>query len=244
MAKIDREKIHNILVVRTDRIGKTGQAARYYGLGEALLNTVAIRALKETFQACCVVLVNPAARELLMGSPEIDEIIVFDEDKWNRSIRARLSLLWQIRRRKFDLAVIFNPTKRFHLLTYLAGIKNEAQDQQPRKETDQYGLKPRAFIGFCVDGHFLLFQKPDQIRILERRHDRLELFKFCGLPILLRFRAQGLLHGFLELAGDFLALDRNLGNLSLTDPLLKFRVGNFQKPAGREGIEKRKYQKP
>ncbi len=122
MCKINKLKIRKILIVRTDRIGKVGPSARYYGLGEALLNTVAIRALKETFNASCVALVNPAVQELLSDSPEIDEIIVFNEDEWNNNLLARLRLFWRIRRMRFDLAVIFNPTKRFHILTYLAGI--------------------------------------------------------------------------------------------------------------------------
>ena len=120
--KIDKDKIHRILVIRTDRIGRISHSARYCGLGEALLNIPAIRALKQNFNSSIVALVNPVVKELLAGSPEIDQILTFDEDKWNKSIFTRLRLLRQIRKGKYDLAVIFNPTKRFHILTYLAGI--------------------------------------------------------------------------------------------------------------------------
>lgn len=107
---IEKDRIHRILVIRTDRIG------------DVLLNIPAIRALKYSFNSSVAALVNPAAKELLEGIPEIDEIISFDEERWNKNIFARLSLLRQLRKGRFDLAVILNPNKRFHILTYLAGI--------------------------------------------------------------------------------------------------------------------------
>lgn len=122
MTEINKNKIHKILVIRTDKIGRVGSSARYYGLGEALLNMPAIRALKQNFNSRIIAIVNPVVKELLIDSPEIDKIIPFDEEKWNKSIFARLNLLWQIRKSRFDLAIIFNSTKRFHILTYLAGI--------------------------------------------------------------------------------------------------------------------------
>lgn len=111
MKKLEKDKIHKILVVRTDRIG------------EVLLNIPAIRALKQSFNSKIFVLVNPIVKELLEGNPEIDQLLVFDEKKWNKSIVTRVSFLWQIRKMKFDLAVILNPTKRFHILGFLAGIR-------------------------------------------------------------------------------------------------------------------------
>ena len=103
-------KIKKILVIRTDRMGET------------LLNIPAIRALKSSFGATIFVLANPALKELLVGFPEIDQIIPFEQGLWNKSILFRLRLLAQIRKSRFDLAVIFNPARRFHILTYLAGI--------------------------------------------------------------------------------------------------------------------------
>jgi len=110
MKKIDKEKIHKILVIRTDR------------MGEALLNIPAVRALKQSSSAFIIALLNPVLKELLVGAPEIDQILTFDEDKWNKGIFTKLKLYRQIRKMKFDLAVILNPAKRFHILTFLAGI--------------------------------------------------------------------------------------------------------------------------
>ena len=163
MKKIDKDKIHNILAIRTDRIGRIGCSARYYGLGEALLNIPAIRALKQNFNSSIVVLVNPVVRELLAGSPEIDQILTFDEDKWNKSISTRLRLLWQIRKGKYDLAVVFNPTKRFHILTYLAGI--------PRR------------LGYTRKWGFLLTHKIEDKKSLGQKHEveyNLDLVRSVG----------------------------------------------------------------
>lgn len=110
MKKIDKEKIHKILVIRTDR------------MGDVLPNIPAIRALKQSFNSSIVAVVNPEVERLLRGNSEIDQILTFDEDKWNKSIFTKLKLYWQIRKMKFDLAVILNPAKRFHVLAYLAGI--------------------------------------------------------------------------------------------------------------------------
>ena len=103
-------------------MGKIGSSARYLGLGEALLSIPAIRALKQSSNAFILALVNPVVKELLAGTPEIDQILVFDEKEWNKNIFARLRFLSQIRKMRFDLAVILNPSKRFHILSYLAGI--------------------------------------------------------------------------------------------------------------------------
>ena len=163
MKKINKNKIHKILVIRTDRIGRIGHSARYCGLGEALLNIPAIRALKQNFNSSIVVLVNPVVRELFAGSPEIDQILTFDEDKWNKSIFMRLKLLLQVRKMKFDLVVIFNPTKRFHILSYLAGI--------PRR------------LGYARKWSFLLTHKMEDKKFLGQKHEveyNLDLVRSIG----------------------------------------------------------------
>ncbi|MFC1631062.1 glycosyltransferase family 9 protein [Candidatus Omnitrophota bacterium] len=110
MPKIDQDKIKKILVVRTDR------------MGDVLLNVPAIRALKQSFSCVIVALVNPEIKELLSGVPEIDQIYAFNEQQWNKNLLFKLIFLRQLRRMNCDLAVILNPSKRFHILTLLAGI--------------------------------------------------------------------------------------------------------------------------
>jgi len=91
-------------------------------MGDTLLNIPAIRALKSHFSASVVALLNPTVGKLLEGSPEIDEVIYFDEERWQKSLMTRLAFVELLRTNKFDLAVVLNPAKRFHVLVYLAGI--------------------------------------------------------------------------------------------------------------------------
>lgn len=97
-------------MIRTDR------------MGDVLLNVPAIRALKQRFNAYIVALVAPELKELMESFPEIDRVLPFDEENWQKGIPARFQLLRRIRKERFDLAVILNPARRFHVLTCLAGI--------------------------------------------------------------------------------------------------------------------------
>jgi len=149
--QINKDKIHNILVVRTDR------------MGDVLLNIPAIRALKQTFESSVTALVNSTLKDLLLGIPEIDQILPFDEEKWNRNIFARVNLLRQIREMRFDLAVVLNPAKRFHILTYLAGI--------PRR------------LGYDRKWGFLLTHKIEDMKFLGQKHEveyNLDLVRSIG----------------------------------------------------------------
>ncbi|UCB57017.1 MAG: glycosyltransferase family 9 protein [Candidatus Omnitrophota bacterium] len=164
MFEINKDKIRRILVIRTDKIGRMGPAARYYGLGEALLNIPAIRALKQNCNASVLALVNPAVAELLRGAAEIDQILIFDENRWRKNPFARLKLIWQLRRMRFDLAVIFNPTKRFHILSFFAGIPER--------------------LGYDRKWSFLLTHKIEDKKSLGQKHEveyNLDLVRHIGI---------------------------------------------------------------
>jgi len=91
--------IKNILVIRTDRFG------------EFLLNIPAIRALKELYpQAKLTLAVNLIVYELAGLVECVDQVVVWEQIKK------------YLRKNKFDLAVILNPTKEAHMASFLAGI--------------------------------------------------------------------------------------------------------------------------
>lgn len=101
--------INKILAVRTDRFG------------EFLLNIPALRALKETYpQAKITLITGAAAKELAGMIPFIDEVLVFGKDKDNLFGIVRFAAI--LRKSRFDLAVILNPAKFFHIVTFLAAI--------------------------------------------------------------------------------------------------------------------------
>ncbi|MCM8795345.1 MAG: glycosyltransferase family 9 protein [Candidatus Omnitrophica bacterium] len=97
-----------ILVVRNDRFG------------EFLLNIPAFRALKETFpQARLTAVTSLYVKELAQCIEYLDEVIVWDNLK--HKIGEILNFTKSIKN-KFDLCVIFNPTKEFHLISFLSKI--------------------------------------------------------------------------------------------------------------------------
>ncbi|MFH0918389.1 MAG: glycosyltransferase family 9 protein [Candidatus Omnitrophota bacterium] len=91
--------IKKILVIRNDRFG------------EFLLNIPAIRALKERYpQAQLTLAVNSTVGELAKAVECADQVVVWDQ------IRKGL------RKYRFDLCVVLNPTKEAHQSIFLAGI--------------------------------------------------------------------------------------------------------------------------
>jgi len=89
----------NILAIRNDRFG------------EFLLNIPALRALKETYpQAKLTLAVSFSVKELAEAVEWVDEVCVWDDVKDN------------LRKYKFDLCVILNPTKEAHLASFWARI--------------------------------------------------------------------------------------------------------------------------
>ena len=88
------------------------------GIGDCLLATPALRALRKCYpDARIVLLVNRRAEELLAGWPAVDAIVPFDLDlllygnRWGWLRPSGLRHLWktwrQLRRERFDLAINF-----------------------------------------------------------------------------------------------------------------------------------------
>ena len=91
--------IKNILVIRNDRFG------------EFLLNIPAIRALKERYQQVQLTLaVNLQVYELAAAVKGVDQVVIWDQIKKG------------LRKYRFDLCVVLNPTKEAHQSIFLAGI--------------------------------------------------------------------------------------------------------------------------
>lgn len=107
--QIDKEKIKNILLVRNDRFG------------EFILNIPAFRAIKTAYpDAKLALIVNPYILELAKLIKDVDDAIIWENKRHRLNQILRLSK--EIKRRNFDLCVIFNPAKEFNLMTFFAGI--------------------------------------------------------------------------------------------------------------------------
>jgi lipopolysaccharide heptosyltransferase II len=100
-----------ILIVRTDRVG------------DVILTTPVIKALRDANpSAYLAMVVRPYTKVIVEGNPYLDEVIIYDKDGGQKGW---LSALWFSRalaKRKFDLAIVANPSNRSNLIPFLAGI--------------------------------------------------------------------------------------------------------------------------
>jgi lipopolysaccharide heptosyltransferase II len=142
-----------ILLARTDR------------LGDLLLTTPAIKAVRNAYpDAHIAMIVRPYAEEVLRDSPYIDEIILYDKYKKHKSVWATMGFALKIRKRGFDRAIIFHPTNRMHIISYIADI--------PRR------------IGYDNKMGFLLTDRIKNTKHLGLRHERdyaLDILKALGI---------------------------------------------------------------
>ncbi|MFH0731985.1 MAG: glycosyltransferase family 9 protein [Candidatus Omnitrophota bacterium] len=102
---------NRILLIRTDRIG------------DVLLTTPAIEAVRKKFplaHIACVV--QPYAKDIVDGNPFIDEVIVYDKNSQHKSLLASFLFAAELRKKAFEVSVIFHPTNRAHLIACLAAI--------------------------------------------------------------------------------------------------------------------------
>jgi heptosyltransferase-2 len=102
-------RVQDILVFRNDR------------LGEFILTTPAIRALKKQFEGSVVhAVVNPALVELAGSFDCIDKVYAWENKK--HSISEIVHFIRTLKQRKFQLCIVFNPVKESHLICRLSGI--------------------------------------------------------------------------------------------------------------------------
>lgn len=147
-----------ILVIRTDRIG------------EVLLSTPILTALKEKWPlAEITVMIKPEVKELLEGNPNVNEIIEYAHSCRGHlnvpySIATAIKIAMDLKKKQFDIAVVVNPKKEFHLAVFLAGI--------PLR------------VGFNRKWGFLLTHKVNDLKFLAAKHEveyNLDLVRALGI---------------------------------------------------------------
>jgi len=154
---------HNILIVRTDRIG------------DVILTTPAIAALRQAYpNARITIMVTPATREIVDGNPNLDEVIVYDQKGAHKGFRGYWKFIAELHRRKFDLTIIYHTKKRFNLICFLVGIPNrigfqnnkfgfllthQIKDTRPLgdKHEYEYCLEVLKHLGVDARAHELFF---------------------------------------------------------------------------------------
>jgi heptosyltransferase-2 len=111
--KIDRSRVRRILIRSTNWVG------------DAVMMMPALQAVREIFpQSKITVLAKPWVVPLFENHPAVDEIIALQaEHKFSMDLPATLSLVWRIRKGRFDLAILFQNAFRAAFLTFLGGVR-------------------------------------------------------------------------------------------------------------------------
>jgi heptosyltransferase-3 len=113
MKKLNLTGKKRFLVIRTDRIG------------DVVLSTPVPEAIKTHYPGSHVtMMVSPYAAEVVKANPNIDEVILDDAENQNKGVKGFFMLLGEIRRRKFDVAILLKPTPRLAVLLFLARVKH------------------------------------------------------------------------------------------------------------------------
>ncbi len=144
-----------VLVVRTDR------------MGDVVLTTPFIKALRRAYPAARIsILVTPATKDLVIGNPYLDEVLVDDRAGRHKGMVGSLRLAQDIRRGNFDAAFILHTKRRYNIACFLAGVP--------------------ARIGYRNDKMgFLLTHPLKDIRHLGEKHEArycLDILKGVGIP--------------------------------------------------------------
>jgi len=135
-------------------------------IGDAVMSEPALGALRGLFrEAEVTLLVKPPVAELFTGHPAVDRILVYEDRGKHAGLGGKWILADELRRRRFDLAVLFQNAFEAALLSFMAGI-------------------PRRY-GYATDGRGWLLSDPVEKSRAGKRHQvsyYLDLLKPLGAP--------------------------------------------------------------
>jgi len=142
-----------ILVVRTDRIG------------DVILSTPVIKALRKALPCAYIaMMVSEYAKDIVDGNPYLDEVIVYDKEARHKGWFSSFRFSAELKKKRFDLAIILHPTNRAHIVTFLAGISRR--------------------IGYDRKMGFLLTDRLKHEKHLGQKHEaeyNLDFMRFLGI---------------------------------------------------------------
>lgn len=113
-------------------------------LGDVVFSSPLFRSLKEAYpQAHVSCLAVPRVKEILESIPDLDEIIIYDEQGRQRSPLAKIKLILGLRQKKFDIAFLLHRSWTRALLVFLAGIPQRVgYDTKGRGRLLTHKVKP------------------------------------------------------------------------------------------------------
>lgn len=113
-------------------------------LGDAVMTTPAVSALRGAYpRVRIVVLAKPLVAELFRHHPDVDEVMVYERPGRHESAIGRLRMAGELRRRRFDAALLLQNAFDAALLAFLARIPERA--------------------GYATDGRWMLLTHPVRV---------------------------------------------------------------------------------
>src|SRR5438445_1728168 len=92
-------------------------------IGDVVMISPAVRAIREHFdKARIAILAKSWVLEALQGNPYYDDLIEYDREGSHRGLLGRGALVAELRRARFDLAVLFQKAFEAAFFAYLAGV--------------------------------------------------------------------------------------------------------------------------
>ncbi|MFC1558575.1 glycosyltransferase family 9 protein [candidate division KSB1 bacterium] len=124
MRNIDKTKIKKIMILGS------------IGIGNLLLFSQTLKAVKKEFQNAhfTFIVLKESFKQLYEHSPDVDEIMIV-EKKLYPGVRGKIKLIFELRKKKFDLSITTFPANRFeyNLLPFLSGAKRRIAHKYNRK---------------------------------------------------------------------------------------------------------------
>ena len=100
-----------ILITRTDR------------LGDVILSTPVIRHMRKLYpDAYIAFMVRPENRDVVASNPHLDEVLVYDKYRSQKSLWGTVMFALKLKKKKFNIGIALHPTNRVHIMLRLAGI--------------------------------------------------------------------------------------------------------------------------
>jgi len=136
-------------------------------LGDAVMTTPAVSALRGAHPGVRIVLLaKPVVAELFRHHPDVDEVMVYERPGRHDNLAGRVRMARELRRRRFDAALLLQNAFDAALLAFLAGIPERA--------------------GYATDGRWMLLTHPVRVTPdILREHEvdyYLRLLERLGIP--------------------------------------------------------------
>lgn len=96
-------------------------------VGDVLLTIPTLRQLRESFPVARITfLASPSVRQIVEQCPYVDETLILDRGGRHKGLAGKLRLVAELRKRKFDLALVLMRSFSSAVISYLAGARYRA----------------------------------------------------------------------------------------------------------------------